>query len=136
MSLFFSRRDAFFAELAALHLTPPHGHALLALQHGPIRMRDLAEAMACDASYVTAVADRLEELGLATRRNTADDRRVRELALTAKGARVARRLDAVFMSPPDALVALSPADRTTLVRILATLGEPANETWLPSRSLR
>jgi DNA-binding MarR family transcriptional regulator len=136
MSLFFSRRDAFFAELTALHLTPPHGHALLALQHGPIRMRDLADTMACDASYVTAVADRLEELGLAGRRNAADDRRVRELILTAKGTRVARRLDAVFTSPPDALMALSPTDRTALVRILSKLGEPATDGWLPSRSLR
>jgi len=49
MSLFFSRRDALFAELSKLALTPPHGHALMSLRHGPIRMRDLADAMACDA---------------------------------------------------------------------------------------
>ncbi|MGB8861549.1 MAG: MarR family transcriptional regulator, partial [Ilumatobacteraceae bacterium] len=116
MSLFFSRRDAFFAELQQLALTPPHGHALMSLRHGPVRMRDLADAMACDESYVTAVADRLEELGLAARRNAADDRRVRELVLTAKGERVAARLDAVFTSPPAALTALPAADRSALVR--------------------
>jgi DNA-binding MarR family transcriptional regulator len=95
MSLFFSRRDALFAELSKLALTPPHGHALMSLRHGPIRMRDLADAMACDASYVTAVADRLEELSLAVRRNASDDRRAR----CCKGRRVAARL--APPAPPD-----------------------------------
>jgi DNA-binding MarR family transcriptional regulator len=136
MSLFFSRRDAFFAELSKLELTPPHGHALLSLRNGPIRMRDLADAMTCDASYVTAVADRLEDLGLAARRNAADDRRVRELVLTAKGQRVASRLDAVFTSPPAELLKLPTADRTALARLLRKVGDPATGDWLPSRSLR
>lgn len=136
MSLFFSRRDALFAELSKLALTPPHGHALMSLRHGPIRMRDLADAMACDASYVTAVADRLEELGLAVRRNANDDRRVRELVLTAKGERVGARLDAIFSSPPEALVALPAADRAALTRILRKVGEPTDGEWLPRRSLR
>ena len=136
MSLFFARRDQFFTTLQQLSLTPPHGHALISLRHGPVRMRDMAEMMACDASYVTAVADRLDELGLAERRNAADDRRVRELALTPKGARVAQQLDEVFTSPPDVLLALPPADRTALLRIMRKLGEPAEGDWLPSRSLR
>lgn len=136
MSLFFSRRDALFAELSKLALTPPHGHALMSLRHGPIRMRDLADAMACDASYVTAVADRLEELSLAVRRNASDDRRVRELVLTAKGERVAARLDAIFSSPPEALAALPAADRAALTRILRKVGEPTDGEWLPRRSLR
>ena len=136
MSLFFARRDQFFATLRQLSLTPPHGHALIALRHGPVRMRDMAELMACDASYVTAVADRLDELGLAERRNAADDRRVRELALTARGVRVAQQLDDVFTAPPDALLALSAADRAALLRIMRKLGEPAEGDWIPSRSMR
>lgn len=136
MSLFFARRDYFFAELQHLSLTPPHGHALMSLRRGPVRMRDLADAMACDASYVTAVADRLEELGLADRRNAADDRRVRELVLTEKGEQVAQQLDAVFTDPPEQLAALSPADQAALLRIMRKLGEPASGDWMPSRSLR
>ena len=136
MSLFFTRRDRFFAELAQLALTPPHGHALMSLRQGPVRMRDLADAMACDASYVTAVADRLEELGLADRRGAPADRRVRELVLTAKGEQVAQQLDAVFTTPPEQLLDLSPADRTALLRIMRKLGEPATGDWMPSRSLR
>ena len=136
MSLFFTRRDAFFAELTKLDLTPPHGHALLSLRDGPVRMRDLADTMVCDASYVTAVADRLEELGLAARRNAAADRRVRELVLTAKGQRVALRLDAVFSSPPAELRTLPTADRSALARILRKLGTPPAGDWLPRRSMR
>lgn len=137
MALFFSRRDEVFGELAALDLTPPHGHALMSLRQGPIRMRDLADAMACDASYVTAVADRLEELGLAARRNDAEDRRVRELVLTPKGARVARRLDAVFTTPPEVLRTLPAADQAHLLRIMRVLAElPAASEWMPTRSLR
>jgi DNA-binding MarR family transcriptional regulator len=137
MGLFFSRRDSLFAELAALKLTPPHGHALMSLLHGgPTRMRDMAEAMACDASYITAVADRLEELGLAVRRNAPDDRRARELVLTAKGERVAQRLARVFVEPPDGLRHLSAADRRSLARVVRKLGEPVEPDWMPSRNLR
>lgn len=137
MSLFFARRDHFFAELQRLSLTPPHGHALMTLRQGPARMRDLADSMACDASYVTAVADRLEELGLAERRNAADDRRVRELVLTAKGEQVSQQLDAVFTAPPEQLLGLSATDQAALLRIMRKLGEPmVNEHWMPSRSLR
>jgi DNA-binding MarR family transcriptional regulator len=137
MGLFFSRRDALFAELARLQLTPPHGHALMTLLHGgPARMRDMAEHMACDASYITAVADRLEELGLAERRSTAEDRRVKELALTAKGEKVAARLHAVVADPPETLHSLSDADREALARIVRTLGEPSSDAWLPQRNLR
>lgn len=136
MPLFFSRRDAFFEKLSRLGLTPPHGHALMSLRDGPIRMRDLADAMACDASYVTVVADRLEGLGLAARRGDPDDRRVRELVLTPKGERVAAELEAVFSSPPPQLAELPVADRVSLLRILRKLGEPAALEWLPSRSLR
>ena len=136
MGTFFSRRDALFAELAELQLTPPHGHALMSLLHGgPTRMRDMAEAMVCDASYITAVADRLEELGLAERRAAPDDRRARELALTPKGDRVAQRLDAVIRQPPDSVRALSKADRDALARIVHKLGDTVDAHWLPPRNL-
>ena len=99
-------------------------------------MRDMAEHMACDASYITAVADRLEELGFVERRSTADDRRVKELVLTAKGETVAARLHATVAGPPEVLHTLSNADREALARIVRKLGEPSSDTWLPPRNLR
>jgi DNA-binding MarR family transcriptional regulator len=138
MGLFVSRRDALFAALGELELTPPHGVALMALLHGgPTRMRDMAEHMACDASYITAVADRLEELGLAERRSTVDDRRAKELALTSKGEEVATRLHAIFTDPPEVMRSLSPAEQAQLGRLVEKLSEaPADGNWMPPLKLR
>jgi DNA-binding MarR family transcriptional regulator len=138
MGMFLSRRNVLFEAMAELQLTPPHGHAMVTLlMNGPTRMRDMATTMACDASYITAVADRLEEHGFVERRPAADDRRVKELALTPKGEKVAARLNAVFTEPPESLHALSPTDRAHLSRISKLLfdGEPDTD-WMPSRSLR
>src|SRR5215510_8754092 len=52
----------------------------------PKPMRDLAEHFACDASYVTALVDDLEERGFAERRPHPSDRRIRTVVLTAAGA--------------------------------------------------
>ncbi len=136
MGVFVARRDAFFAALHELQLTPPHGHALMTLRGGPTRMRDLAEQMTCDASYITAVADRLEELGLAERRFAPSDRRARELVLTAKGARVADQLRRMMAEPPEQLALLSERDRRSLARIARQLGEPVSQDWQPSRPVR
>jgi DNA-binding MarR family transcriptional regulator len=137
MGLFTSRRDALFSQLQALDLTPPHGFALMHLLHGgPTRMRDMAETMSCDASYITAVADRLEELGLAERRNAPDDRRARELVLTPHGADVADRLHRVFTDVPEALRQLPVADQEALVRIARRLGPVVEPDWMPPRALR
>lgn len=137
MGVFSSRRNALFEQLVELKLHPPHGVALMSLLHaGPTRMGDMAESMACDASYITAVADRLEELGLAERRSSPDDRRSKQLALTAKGQKVARRLDAVVTEPPPAMAALSKADRDALARIARKISEPDTANWMPPRTLR
>jgi DNA-binding MarR family transcriptional regulator len=121
MSLFIDRRDATFALLHQHGLTPPHGHALSLLLGGPLKMRDLAATMVCDASYITAVTDRLEVLGLAERRPSASDRRVKEVALTHKGEHVAAQVRTAFTEPPPQLATLSDADRKALVRLCARM---------------
>ena len=121
LSLFIERRDAMFQVLRRHGLTPPHGHALALLLGGPVRMRDLADVMTCDASYITAVTDRLEELGFAARTPSAGDRRVKEVTLTGKGRRVAEEVRQSFSEPPDALATLSPADRRELARLCALM---------------
>ena len=79
MTLFATARDAMFSILARHGLTPPHGFAITMLHDGPMRMSDMAARMTCDASYVTAIVDRLEEVGLAVRRTSPTDRRVKEI---------------------------------------------------------
>ena len=56
----------------------------------PVAMGQLAETMAFDASYVTAIADGLEEHGLLERRVSPTDRRVKQLVLTDKGRALRR----------------------------------------------
>lgn len=118
-ALFLQRRDAMFEVLRTYELTPPHGLALVALLASPLRMRDLAEHMRCDASYITALVDRLEQLGLAQRQPSSTDRRVKEIALTAEGTRAAKGIRSTMLMPPPEFDRLSSRERTTLVHLLA-----------------
>ena len=120
VGLFMTARDRHFDAMRQLGLTPPHGLALMSLAT-PRRMSELAETMSCDASYITAIVDRLEELGLAERRASTTDRRVKEVALTRKGHRAVEKLHSLINRPPDALMQLSATDRKALIRILGKL---------------
>lgn len=119
MTLFASARDSMFAILLRHDLTPPHGFALTMLHDGPMRMRDMADRMTCDASYITSVVDRLEETGLAERRPSPSDRRVKEIALTPAGERVAREVQRTMTAPPAAIDRLSASERRTLAALMA-----------------
>jgi len=79
------RARADFADVVAeLGLTPVQARAVLWLDQ-PSAMRALAGHLACDASNVTGLADRLEELGV-VERVPGEDRRVTLLQLTREGA--------------------------------------------------
>lgn len=119
MVLFTDRRDTMFELLAQHGLTPPHAHAIHVLHHGPTRMRDLADRMTCDASYITAIVDKLEERGLAERRAGTTDRRVKEIGLTAAGSDLADRMTNIMTAPPPAFDRLTIAERATLAALLA-----------------
>ena len=79
-------------------------------------MRSLAEEWECDASNATWIVDRLERLNLAERRTAPEDRRVKLVVLTAKGARIKSELLEEFHTPPSALLALDRADLEALDR--------------------
>jgi DNA-binding MarR family transcriptional regulator len=131
LPLFVTKRDLLFRRLTEHGLTPPHGMALTMLIDEPRRMRDLAELMVCDASYVTAVVDRLEELGLAVRQPSATDRRVKDIVLTARGRQVAADVQSAMSDSPVEFGVLSAADLRTLRKIVGKLDvEPARgPTW-------
>src|SRR5216110_3367969 len=70
----------------ALGIAPGVLKLLLKLELGVgVPMRDLADRWGFDASYVTSLADALEERGLVERRPHPTDRRVKMLAITRKG---------------------------------------------------
>ncbi len=86
---------------------------------GPMPMKDLATCMDIDPSYVTLVADRLEELGLIERQPHPTDRRVKHLVLTAKGRRFKKAIPGKLWSGPTMFSALTSDERTQLLGILA-----------------
>ena len=86
-------------------------------------MGQLAGALACDASNVTGLVDRLESRGLVERRPSPADRRVKVLRLTPLGAKLRAALVERMTSPPPTLGRLSQADQQALAKILRRLLE-------------
>lgn len=75
--------------------------------------------MGFDASYITAIVDRLEERSLIERRPDPHDRRVRRMALTDAGAELRERIrDSLFDTLPP-LSQLSITQRRQLRDLLA-----------------
>lgn len=120
-----SRQMRHFVDSSAvmLGLTPPQAHALhLFSRPGP--MRSAAEALRCDASYITHIADDLESLGLAERTPDPNDRRVKQVTLTAKGHELHDRLQELLYEANPIVVGLGPAEQETLVAVLRKLPPP------------
>jgi len=122
--LFFAHRANLPTLAAELQLSPAQCHVLHLIEPGrPIPMGQLAETLACDASNVTGLVDRLESRGLIRRRASEEDRRVKVLELTPTGARLRTLLVDRMTAPPATLRRLSVAEQRSLVRILARLLE-------------
>jgi len=84
----------------------------------PIAMGRLAETLACDASNVTGLIDRLESRGLVRRQPSSGDRRQKVLELTPAGERLRRILLERMANPPQALKQLPAVELRTLAKIL------------------
>jgi len=95
-----------------LHLTPSQGLALRRLDpERPLAMSTLAEALACDASNVTGIVDKLETRGLIARRGADHDRRVKTLVVTERGRALRDRLIARLLEPFQQLGSRRPNHR-------------------------
>ena len=100
-------------------LTPNDSRALYSLDRDKgLAIGALAKRWNCDPSTATWVVDRLERAGLAERRPSADDRRVKLVALTSKGTQTLKVLEAGFFEPPAAMAALSKDELSTLTELL------------------
>src|SRR5262247_1828629 len=87
--LLFAQRANLPAVAAELRLSPAQCHVLHLIEPDrPMAMGELAETLACDASNVTGLVDRLESRGLVRRRPSEADRRVKVLDLTPSGIRL------------------------------------------------
>ena len=124
VQLFFAQRATLPSLAAQLQLSPAQCHLLHLVEPGrPIPMGRLAETLACDASNVTGLVNRLESRGLVRRRPSAADRRVKVLALTPTGSRLRALLLDRMTTPPVALRRLSVREQRDLIRILTRLME-------------
>ena len=125
--LFLHGKPRFPAIAQELGLHP--GQAIVVrLLAEPRPMGELAEAMHCDNSNITGIVDRLEAAGLAERRPSERDRRVKAVVLTEKGEWTRIEVDRRAGEPPPRLAALPEEDAAALRDILArALDDSARE---------
>lgn len=117
--LFWEVRPRMIRVASEFGLTPPQLFALRTLDPDkPVPMRDLAAQLHCDSSNVTGLVDGLAAQGLVERRESEQDRRVRLLVVTERGAEVRERMQAAIQTVPPALAALSAEDQRALRDIL------------------
>ena len=122
VKFFFSQREQLPASSDEADLSPVQCHVLHLIEpERPVPMGRLAATLSCDASNVTGLVDRLEARGLVERRPSADDRRVKVIRLTPRGARVRAQLLRRVTGESCPLSRLSRRQQRSLVRILERL---------------
>jgi MarR family transcriptional regulator, organic hydroperoxide resistance regulator len=126
--LFQSARPTLIAVCQEYELTPPQAFLLRYLEPDkPVAMNELAETLACDASNITGLVDKLEARGLLQRQQDSADRRVKMIVVTESGARFRRKLLSRLLEPPAALASLPETDKKTLHNILKRAVERAEQ---------
>jgi DNA-binding MarR family transcriptional regulator len=117
-----ARLETHFTELAAQHgLSAVQAKVLLQLQpDGAVTMRALAGQLQYDASNLTGVVDRLEEMGAVRRRPQPNDRRAKGVVLTAEGQRLRQAFWARLTNKSGPLGSLNSRDLTGLRILLRT----------------
>jgi len=122
VKFFFAQRADLPTVASEFELSPAQCHVLHLIEPGrQVPMGRLAEALACDASNVTGLVDRLESRGLVRRQPSVDDRRSKVLELTPEGERLRSTVFERMTKPPESLGRLSAAEQQALVKILKRL---------------
>jgi DNA-binding MarR family transcriptional regulator len=95
---------------------------------GALPMKDLAQRIGCDASFVTAVADALERRGLARREPAEHDRRVKMLVLTPEGIAAKERLKRELATKMPWCSKLDDTERTCFLTLLRKMTATGPDT--------
>jgi len=126
--------------IAVSYRVAPSDLLALVKLDGVLSMKELAQRMGCDASFVTAVADALERAGFAKREPSQRDRRVKNLVLTQEGISAKERLMQQLAERMPWCYALDDTERqcflTLLKKMLSSHGpsaDSATETASDSR---
>src|ERR1700759_1469492 len=95
-------------------------HDLLAMfkLDGPLPMKELAQRLGCDASFVTTIADQLEKCGVVRREPGQGDRRGKNLVLAPEGLAAKERLMAQLAAKMPWCYALDDAERSCFLGLL------------------
>ncbi|MBO4227158.1 MarR family winged helix-turn-helix transcriptional regulator [Bradyrhizobium neotropicale] len=119
----------FVEECRAFDLTPVQYAALIAIHtHPGIDATRLSAVIAFDRSTLGNVIERLQTKGLIERKSDSDDKRVKLLTITRQGASLLREImPVVDRAQARMLQPLKPADRKTLMALLAQLVDLNNE---------
>jgi MarR family transcriptional regulator, organic hydroperoxide resistance regulator len=115
-----------FLAIARDHGLSPAAFGAMRMLDEPRTMSEIASFLHCDNSNVTGIVDVLEERGLARRRPSERDRRVKLIGLTAEGRRVRARLIEAVERPPAWLQQLSEADQLALRDLLERAADAAD----------
>lgn len=110
----------FLQEAGDLGVTPVQYAALQVVGNQPgIDQRTLARTIALDASTTGGVVDRLEARGWMERRTAPEDRRARQLVLTAAGRQALDdTVPAMLRAQEQILAPLTERQRTAFMRML------------------
>src|SRR3712207_4381835 len=119
----------FTEECAEFDLTSVQYAALVAIKANPeVDATRLSALIAFDRSTIGGVLERLEAKGWILRTASPADKRVKLLRLTLDGERLLRRVEpAVRRVQQRLLEPLAPADRATILRLLAQLAAVHND---------
>jgi DNA-binding MarR family transcriptional regulator len=128
--LFLQVRGHFESAFADLGVPPPCAKALRVIETS-MSMKELASHLHCDGSFVTAIADSLEERGLARREIDPSDRRIKKLVLTAAGEKMQAKVREVFDNVPGARN-LDPKEREAFLRLLQKMVTTEGESVRPA----
>jgi len=92
-----------------------------------VTMKDLGQRLHCDPSFVTMIADALEQRGLAKREPNPGDRRIKNLVLTPRGHEVKATLEQETLGEMPWARALSVDEREQFLRLVRKMNDALAE---------
>src|ERR1700675_4915139 len=99
------------------------------LHKGPLPVNTIGPKVWLTPGSISVAVDRLVKKGLVSRKDRAEDRRIRQVELTAKGrALITRGFREHAAAMEIAVSVLSKNERLTLLRLLKKLGKHATKT--------
>lgn len=93
-----------------------------------VTMKDLGQRLHCDPSFVTMIADALEQRGLAKREANSADRRIKNLVLTPHGQEVKATLEQEMLGEMPWTQALDADEREVFLRLVRKMNEALAST--------